>query len=333
MDLEKIRREGSFLLERYQELVDTPVVEDFTQPRWTAPYFNLLAWLRVANLYLAVNAVDAVNGQWEQGVSNILSHIAFARRVVKGSRTLLTSGIGKSVANTSLKLLALLMNRDDCPQQVFKQIMAGLPPLKPGDLGSGNNLIYEYLTFVHYINEGLDQENREKDFGLKRLGSALFLQENRTLGYMNRYIKKIKHLDETPPYRWEADLKLRKIVKAPGVFSWLVNPVGKSIFYSYRYNYAYILRRAHRTRALYDLVRISAELHLEDNPGEPAAEVLKRLDTYKAIDLCSGQPYKWNPQKQVLYSIGTDRRDNGGVMDWKTMSIDVVLPVRLSGRK
>jgi hypothetical protein len=170
---------------------------------------------------------------------------------------------------------------------------------------------------------------------MKRLSHAFFLQENRTVGYMNRFIKKIKYLDETPPHRWQtgSTVTLTGIVKAPEVFSWLINPAGKSIYHSYRYKYFNMISQAHQTRALYDLVRISAEFHLEDNPGEPVEEVLERLAAYKTIDRCSGKPYKWNPQKRILYSIGTDRRDNGGVMDCKTTTSDFALPVRLKGRK
>ena len=94
-----------------------------------------------------------------------------------------------------------------------------------------------------------------------------------------------------------------------------------------------MIRETQQALALYDLVRISAALHLEDNPGEPVEKVLERLPAYKTIDPCSGKPYKWHPQKRMLYSIGTDRMDNGGVMDWKTATSDFALPVRLKGRR
>ena len=217
-DLDKIKSQCQFLLERYRQLVDTPLVEDFSLPRRNVPSFNYLALLRVATLYLAVNAVDAVDGRWEQGISNILSNITFARRLVKGSRTFSTASKGKSLTNISLQLLAQLMNRDDCPRQVFKQVMEGLPPLKPDSFSIGGNLVFEYLSFAHLIEEGTAEKYRGKNDWLERLGRALFLQKNRTLGYMNRFIKKIKYLDETPPHRWQTGftLRLANIVKTPG---------------------------------------------------------------------------------------------------------------------
>ena len=331
--IKKMRSEGSFLLDRYQALIDTPVIEDFTSPRWNIPIFNHLVWLRVAKFYLAVNAVDAVNGRWEQGVSNILSHIDFARRVVKKSRTHLTGLIGLSLANTSLQLLAALMNRDDCPAQVFQQILESLPPLKPGDFSIGNNLVFEYLSFVDFIEEGQAEEERRRYIVFRRLGRALFLQENRTIGYMNRLVKEIKHLEEIPPHQWKRSLKetASSMDKTSGWW-WLVNPVGKSIYRSYGAGYINI-SKIYKSRALYELTRISADLHKEDNPALPMEQVLAGLGTYKTIDQCSGKPYKWNPRKGVLYSIGTDRTDNGGVYDWATSSIDFILPVKLRGRQ
>ncbi|MCP4155695.1 MAG: hypothetical protein GY757_48670, partial [bacterium] len=49
-------------------------------------------------------------------------------------------------------------------------------------------------------------------------------------------------------------------------------------------------------------------------------------------DPCSGKPYVWNEDKQLLYSIGTDRKDNGGtkyIPTKKFENTDVVLPVIL----
>ncbi|UCH94170.1 MAG: hypothetical protein JSV88_28405, partial [Candidatus Aminicenantes bacterium] len=62
--------------------------------------------------------------------------------------------------------------------------------------------------------------------------------------------------------------------------------------------------------------------------------VLKQLDTYnKTIDPCSGKPYTWNRQKQVLYSIGTDRNDDNGRYTTTSIDTDFAVPVRLKGRK
>ena len=76
---------------------------------------------------------------------------------------------------------------------------------------------------------------------------------------------------------------------------------------------------------------ISAELHLHYDPDKPVQEILNSLESYKVLDPCSGKPYKWNDEKQLLYSIGIDREDNGGITNPYpgSVGVDFALPVIL----
>jgi hypothetical protein len=57
-------------------------------------------------------------------------------------------------------------------------------------------------------------------------------------------------------------------------------------------------------------------------------EILKELETYQSLDPCSGKPYVWEPEKKVLYSIGTDGVDNEGVEKLnEEKGSDFVIPV------
>jgi hypothetical protein len=47
------------------------------------------------------------------------------------------------------------------------------------------------------------------------------------------------------------------------------------------------------------------------------------------VDPCSGKPYIWNQQKQVLYSFGIDRDDDGGNYNKNTLDTDIPIPVIL----
>jgi hypothetical protein len=331
-NLKKIRQESSFLLERYQALVETPQVEDFSPPRRWGSNFSYLAWLRLGNLYTAINAADAINGQWEKGIGNLLTQIAFSRKLAKNSRTLITNLLAKSEARRALNMLAELMNRQDCPREAYQQILAGLPPLNNEDFKTKNSLIFEALSFENFLKTVISEGKGSFGDPFQQITLRLFTQENRTFGFVDRYTKHAIQLEDTPPYRWKSEPS--KIKVDQGMFWWFINPGGKMLIREVLISITALSLRTYRVRTCYDMTRISAELHLEDDPSQPVQQVLNRLTTYtQTVDPCSGKPYIWNSQKRILYSIGTDRKDDHGKNDMSTYQADFVLPVRLKGRK
>jgi hypothetical protein len=159
----------------------------------------------------------------------------------------------------------------------------------------------------------------------------LFTQKNRTVKYKDEFMLKVIERDKTPPYKWgTGPLKIEKAVK--GWFWWLQNPGGKILFDKYIrdsiINLNNVIYKTHLTKTLYDMLRISAELHLNYTPDKPVQEILTGLQTYRTLlDPCSNTPYKWNEDKQLLYSIGADRKDDDGMYDYdKLDDCDYVLP-------
>ena len=90
-----------------------------------------------------------------------------------------------------------------------------------------------------------------------------------------------------------------------------------------------IVLKSYISKTYYDMLRISAELHLNYTPGKSVPEILDGLETYKELDPCSGKPYIWNEEKQILYSIGTDRKDDNGKEQRHDFYGDFVIPVIL----
>ena len=61
------------------------------------------------------------------------------------------------------------------------------------------------------------------------------------------------------------------------------------------------------------MLTIACHLHLQYHPGKPVGLQLFELESnQELIDPCSGTQYKWNEQKQLLYSPGLDRQDDQG---------------------
>src|SRR3990172_11761269 len=59
----KQKKQYAVLLSRYERLVASPKIEDFTSPRVDAPIPNLVMWMRVAKLYTGVQIVRALDGR------------------------------------------------------------------------------------------------------------------------------------------------------------------------------------------------------------------------------------------------------------------------------
>jgi hypothetical protein len=332
-NLENIEQEHRILLDRYRELVNTEIIEDFSSIRqWNQPTFNHLAWLKIAKLFIAVNAKNAVDGQWEEGVSNLVAHVVFSRKVVNGSRITITNLLGKAVARFSLEMLVALMNRDDCPQEVYKLILEGLPPLKPGDFGTKNSCIFEALMFDQFLDKAIYNEIQEKGDFFQQMAYHLFTQKNRTVKKFYQYTTELIDFETTLPYRWKREIPNDSERKQ--AFWWFFNPGGQQILNEWKVNYHSILYKTFQTKTLYDMTRICAQLYFKGVSGKPIEEVLKQLDTYKkTIDPCSGKPYAWNSQKQVLYSLGTDRDDDNGRYDSSTLDTDFAIPLRIKTKE
>lgn len=306
------------MYDRYQMMMNRPVFEDFTILHADSPLANLLAWLHAAKLYTAVNMAQALDGDWDNAVSNLMDQAEFGKRAVKGSRFLITNLIAKVNISIPLQGVVALMNRRDCPSSVYRLVMERTQnPLEYEDYGNGETMISEMLGFTNYF---IDHPyfDFETDPGfITRMAIKLLTQENRTKNYAFGFYKEVIRLDKTPPYQWDTD-RVKTPTQERGPFWWLWNAGGKILYKRYidpqNKNYQPLAAtfKGYHKKALWDLVRISAELHLNYTPDKPVQEILNGLESFKTLDICSNQPYKWNDEKQLLYGIGIDREDNNG---------------------
>ena len=305
----KFRKEFKVYLERYRRLIDTEVFEDFTLLRWDSPIPNLLAWLRIAKLYIGINVLDAVEGNWQQGVSNILDQLDFGKRAVKGSHVMITDLVAKAVTQVSIKAIVDLMNQKECPREVFQQVLDRTPPLEYDEYGSRTSFIGEGLAVPSYF----EFVAKTKGF-LARFLYWIFFHKNRIKKVHYANASNLLKYEKTPPYKWEKDLEEAPAL-CTGWFWWLQNPLGKSWYDKDKVfgNLHKVIYKSYRLKAFYEMLRISAELHLNYTPDKPVRAILDGLESYRTLqDSCSGKPYVWNDEKQILYSIGIDREDNGG---------------------
>lgn len=318
-DIGELKTAVKPLLDNYQKFINSDVIEDFTAIRGDSLLPNLLAWMKVGRVYNVVNIWEALQGNWQTGAANILAHVDAVKKTIKGSRSLIINIIAKRMLRESTYMLSDLMNREDCPGEIFEKVFNGLPPIEYEEYGTRNDFICENLMCDHYIDHFPEASEYSFVFGL-------FLQENRTKKYLSNYfIDMIEH-EKTQPYRWQSPPSSRPDYKK-GCCWWLQNGTGKVIASELVPNLLSAINKAYLVKSIYDMVRITAELHLKYDPQKSVAENLKELESYKTPDPYSGKPYTWNQKKQVFYGIGADRKDDGGrPFDYPNLTGDFVVP-------
>ncbi len=311
-----LKKEFSFLLERCQRMINSEKFEDFTGPGFDMLSFPYEPFVSGSGLFLAVNVLEAIDGKWETAVGNILKQIDFLKKFLRTGRC----GhyyISRYILTTVLLDLGRIIDLESCPPAVFSQISEEMPPLSNQAFLSKNALISFYLYGANY----LDNQPFWK----------FYIQGNRTKQYFLDFYKAQIKLEEEPPFQrktsWRGIYRKSEAQRKKILFTGLGNLRADHHIASFHIP---PFQSTYRTRALYDLVRISAELRLKYDPQKTVQENLEGLDSYKSIDPFSGQHYKYSRERQVLYSFGEDRGDNGGAVSFNTRKpSDIAVPCTL----
>ncbi len=307
------------LMTRYQKVIDTEYFEDYTliviekgKINFAAPIPNLLTWIYLAKQYTSFNLLNAIEGDWVNATSRLIDHLEFSKKTIKGGKTLIMNLVGKAVTKISLAAIASIMNQPDCPSEVFELVLNRLGNIDYSEYGSEKPLLVEGFFTSH-------QKSKNP-----------FWQNNRTKKYSFDFFSRIIESEKTLPYKWKSSPNDTENVKK-GFFWWVQNPLGKIFFSRFHMNLSTVILKSIHLKTLYDMVRISAELHLKYDPEKSVQENLNSLNLYKTLpDPCSGQPYVWHEGKQILYSFGVDKDDDGGkdgpLQSWDA---DFFIPVHL----
>lgn len=89
-----------------------------------------------------------------------------------------------------------------------------------------------------------------------------------------------------------------------------------------------VVFKSFNLRTTYEMARIAAEVHVLCRAGKTVEQALAESVLYRELpDPCSGEKYRWNPGKQVLYSLGTDKNDDGGVLRRESEDTDNPVPI------
>lgn len=323
------------LIERYRKLISAEDFQDFTEFHYLSPIPNLLTFLHVSRLYTAIHGVGALEGNWEENVSALFDQIDGTKKMIKGGRILVLNLVAKAVIIRTLNAVTYLMNRKECPGEVYELVTRRMPELQYEEFGSRDSFVGEFLAMGSVVSRGkaaIAFKFGEEFTFMEKLMVLLTYQRNRVSRMHYEYIKRCIDYESIPPHQWEGGFEAINMPRTRGAFWWFHNPGGKMLNDYWNANLSNVIHRSYRLKSIYDMVRIAAELHLHYSPDKPVQEILNSLTVYREIkDPCSGKPYRWNDEKQVLYGIGTDRKDDGGVKtkDLSSLNTDHPVPVIL----
>ncbi len=190
----KAAAEYGFMLARYEKLINCENFSDLSLVRTDTPIPNLLAWLHMAKLSIALDLIAVQNGHAPEAAAHLLRHLRFATKASANSRLLITNLVAKAVARMSIWALNEIMNQKDCPPQVFQLVFEQTTPLTSEEFGSRLGLICEMsfppdLTF-------------SKESWFSRMKYKFLYQKNRTRNARIRFMEGIIQREQTPPFQW-----------------------------------------------------------------------------------------------------------------------------------
>ena len=358
------RQRFAVLQQRYERVLHSPRLEDFSPIGFELPLRCASLAGAAARLFAASRLLDALDGDWLPAGEDLLAAAAAGFQLLSSGRTLEVNSLGKDMIELSLRALAALLNRPECPSDLVRLVLQRLPARPVGQFGTAAVRAFTCLNFAAALARL--KENRIVDpwllkdffrepaalFALERFVAisglrlftaahalaAFFVQENETLTAACVFWENVGRLETLPPWQWDSrpGAALHRgldTVQAP--FWWLRNPLGKMMVRSavpftwpvlQRYVY-----RSHGLKVRYDLVRLLAQARLQASPDSGVTrEALRSLLAAAAErDPFSGSPFLFSRESGMLYSIGPNGSDDGGREQpaiWRDS--DIAVPIR-----
>jgi hypothetical protein len=348
-------------LQRYGQVVRSAELVDFTPLGWEFPARSFLLAVHAAKLFVAARILAAIDGDWLPACDDLFAAQAAGFKLIASGRTLTVNRLGKTMVELTLRALASLLNRGDCPPPVARLVLDHLPVRSVREFGTQTARDFTWMGF----DRALERVQTEKVvdpyllkdffreparfFALERFVAisgprffatihalaAFFLKKNESTAALRAFWDHVGRLEETPPALWgegpRPALRLAADLDS-GPLWWLRNPLGKMMVRSavpftwpVLQHYVY---RSHGLKVRYDLVRLLAEARLEAGPGGSLSQAALHdlLAALPERDPFSGKPYLFNPKSGMLYSVGPDGSDNGGrelPTAWKDSDIAV----------
>ena len=342
------QRRFASLRRRFQGLLDAREIRDFTPLAWECPPRSLQLAIHAAKLFTAGCVLSALDGGWHEAANGLLQELEAGLRLMASGRTIKVNALGRTMVELSLRSLASLLNRRECPLACVRLVLERIPNRPTDFFGTAAAREFHWRSFrasvIRIKSEQIIDPFLLKDFfrepaafyALERFVAisgpriftavhalaAFFLKENETSALMRDYWDGIARLEKVPPWQWrESTDSAARRGRGAGLGAplwWLRNPLGKMMVRSAVPFHWPIVRhfgeRGHETKARYDLLRVLARARLEAaaSGGIDEAGLRRLLAAAGERDPFSGRPFLFSRTRGMLYSIGADKADDDG---------------------
>lgn len=286
------------IVARYKRVLAYPGYAEATDPRlYSYPLPRYLAFGNAQRFHLLDIAQRLERGEIDGALAALRDEIAFDRRMLAGSRTLLH----KMVAAGELQRAAVFAS--DVLATYRKEIgsraailMEAMKPLTADERALTPALRTEFAMAATSLEPA---RLRAEDLGMQLDTRLLrpFYQHRATVNMIYRLTQAWSAVDNAPAS--ELGVAMIRAKEAEPEFSArraIYNPVGKMIFFNNLPQLTASFQRLHDTDALVRLVALQADIVAQDVKPDDIPAFTK-----KAIDPYSGKPFAWDPGKNQLW--------------------------------
>ena len=285
------------IVARYRRVLAYPAYAEATDPRlYSYPLPRYVAFGTAQRFLLLDIAQRLERGEIDEALAALRDEIAFDRRMLAGSRTLLH----KMIAAAELQRAAVFAS--DVLATYRKEIgpraatlAQALKPLTADERALAPALRTDFVVAATSLEP---RRLRAEDLGL-RVDTRLvrpFYQHRATVNMIYRLTQAWSAVDNVPAS--ELGVAMIRAKEAEPQFSArgaIYNPVGKALFFNNLPQLTASFERVHDTDALVRLVGLQAEIVAQDVKADDVPAFAKRMP-----DPYTGKPFAWNADKLQL---------------------------------
>jgi hypothetical protein len=289
--------DNAAVVARYRRVLSYPAYAETLEPRsYDYPLPRYLAFSNAQRFFLLDIAQRLERGEIDEALAALRDEIAFDRRMLAGSRTLLH----KMVAAAALQRTAVFAS--DALATYREQIgpraavlAEALKPLSPEERAITPGLRSEVIMAASAL-EPARWRGEKKAFGVDKVLLRPFYQHRATVNMIYRVTQAWSDVDNAAaPDIGPAFIRAKEAEPQFSVRRAIYNPVGKVLFYNSLPQPTAYFERIHDTDALVRLVALHAEIVAQDVKPDDVAAFSKR-----SVNPHTGKPFAWDPTTKQL---------------------------------